>query len=130
VDLATARVQVVEQAAEVAGKIIVSPPKTDVGRRVVTLPSVAVDALADHLEQYAEPGPDGLAFTTPGGAYLLRSPFNRFVWRPAVALRYQDVMADRQAALASALDDLALAATRPRGTERARTGTHRARRQR
>jgi integrase len=38
VDLAGARVQVVEQAAEVAGKIIVSPPKTDAGRRVVTLP--------------------------------------------------------------------------------------------
>jgi integrase len=85
-----------------------------------------------------------------GGAHLLRSPFNRFVWRPAVeqvggldglrvhdlrhttatlaaaagattkelmermghtspavALRYQHVMADRQAQLASALDDLA-----------------------
>jgi hypothetical protein len=33
-----------------------------------------------------------------------------------VALRYQHEMADRQAALASALDDLALAATKPRGT--------------
>ena len=33
VDLAGARVQVVEQAAEVAGKIIVSPPKTEAGRR-------------------------------------------------------------------------------------------------
>ena len=33
VDLLGARVQVVEQAAEVAGKIIVSPPKTGAGRR-------------------------------------------------------------------------------------------------
>ena len=33
VDLAGARVQVVEQAAEVAGKIIVSAPKTDAGQR-------------------------------------------------------------------------------------------------
>jgi integrase len=41
VGLAGARVQVVEQAAEVAGRIIVSPPKTDAGRRVVTLPRVA-----------------------------------------------------------------------------------------
>ena len=32
---------------------------------------------------------------------------------PAVALRYQHVMADRQAQLASALDDLARAATHP-----------------
>jgi Phage integrase family len=158
-----ALVQVVEQAAEVAGKIIVSPPKTDAGRRVVTLPRVAVEALAAHLEEYAEPGLDGLVFTTPRGAYLLRSPFNRFVWRPAVeqvgldglrvhdlrhtaatlaaaagattkelmermghtspavALRYQHVMVDRQAALALALDDLARLATAPaKGTVRAR----------
>jgi integrase len=172
VDLAGARVQVVEQAAEVAGKIIVSPPKTDAGRRVVTLPRVAVEALAVHLEEYAESDPDGLVFTTPRGAYLLRSPFNRFVWRPAVeqvgldglrvhdlrhtaatlaaagattkelmermghtspavALRYQHVMADRQAQLASALDDLARSATRPaKGTGRARKGTQGARRRR
>ena len=32
---------------------------------------------------------------------------------PAVALRYQHVMADRQAQLASALDDLARLATTP-----------------
>jgi integrase len=146
---------VVEQAAEVAGKIIVSPPKTDAGRRVVTLPRVAAEALAAHLEEYAEPDPDGLVFTTPKGAHLLRSPFNRFVWRPAVeqvgldglrvhdlrhtaatlaaaagattkelmermghtspavALRYQHVMVDRQAALALALDDLARLAIAP-----------------
>jgi integrase len=162
------------QAAEVAGKIIVSPPKTDAGRRVVTLPKVAADLLAAaHLEEYAEPDPDGLVFTTPRGAHLLRSPFNRLVWRPpveqvgldglrvhdlrhnaatlaaaagattkelmermghtspAVALRYQHVMADRQAQLASALDDLARLATVPaKGTARARKGTQRARRRR
>jgi integrase len=50
---------------------------------------------------------------------------------PAVALRYQHVMADRQAQLASALDDLARAATaQPKGTRRARKGTQRARRRR
>jgi integrase len=139
----------------------------------VTLPRIVVAALAEHLEEYTEPGPDGLVFTTPKGAYLLRSPFNRFVWRPAVqqvgldglrvhdlrhtaatlaaaagattkelmermghasptvALRYQHVMADRQAALALALDDLARLATVPaKGTARARKGTQRARRRR
>jgi integrase len=50
---------------------------------------------------------------------------------PAVALRYQRVMADRQAQLASALDDLARAATAPaKGARRARKGTQRARRRR
>ena len=49
----------------------------------------------------------------------------------AVELRYQHVMADRQAQLASALDDLARSATAPtKGTARARKGTQRARRQR
>ena len=61
-----------------------SQPKTDAGRRIVTLPKVAVEALTAHLDDYAEPDPDGLVFTTPRGAHLLRSPFNRFVWRPAV----------------------------------------------
>jgi integrase len=173
VDLAGARVQVVEHAAEIAGRIIVSPPKTGAGRRVVTLPRVAAAALAAHLEEYADSDPDGLVFTTPRGAHLLRSPFNRFVWRPAVeqvgldglrvrdlrhtaatlaaavgattkelvermghtspavALRYQHVMADRQAQLASALDDLAWAATAPtKGTARARKDAQRARRRR
>jgi integrase len=44
VDLAGARVQVAEQAAEVAANIIVSPPKTEAGRRVVILPRVVVGA--------------------------------------------------------------------------------------
>jgi uroporphyrinogen-III synthase len=57
---------------------------SDTGRRVVTLPKVAVEALAAHLDEYAEPDPDSLVFTTPKGAHLLRSAFNRLVWRPAV----------------------------------------------
>jgi hypothetical protein len=48
---------------------------------------------------------------------------------PAVALRYQHVVADRQAQLASALDDLARSATAPtKRTPRAHKGTQRARR--
>jgi integrase len=148
VDLAGARIHVVEQAAEVAGKFIVSPPKTAAGQRVVVLPAVAVAALAEHLDAYAAPEPDGLVFPSGRGTYLQRSNFSRLVWRPAVqrlgldglrfhdlrhtaatlaaaagattkelmerighsspavALRYQHVMADRQAAIAAALNAL------------------------
>jgi integrase len=165
VDLAAARIHVVEQLAEVAGKFIVSPPKTAAGQRVVVLPAVAVAALADHLDDYAAPGPDGLVFPSGRGTYLQRSNFSRLVWRPAVqqlglgglrfhdlrhtaatlaaaagattkelmermghtspavALRYQHVMADRQAAIAAALDGLVREAengNRPAG--RARRG--------
>jgi integrase len=149
VDLAGARIQVVEQVAEVAGKFTVSPPKTAAGQRVVVLPAVAVAALADHLDDYAASDLDGLVFSTGRGTYLQRSNFSRLVWRPAVqqlgldglrfhdlrhtaatlaaaagattkelmermghtspavALRYQHVMADRQGAIAAALDGLA-----------------------
>jgi len=163
VDLAGARLHVVEQAAEVAGKFIIGPPKTDAGQRVVTLPTVAVTALAEHLDRYAAPGPDGLVFLSARGKHLARSSFRRLVWLPAVrmvgldglrvhdlrhtaatlaaatgattkelmermghtsprvALRYQHVMADRQAALAAALDDLARDAT---NTTQAEPGGH------
>jgi integrase len=148
VDLAGARIHVVEQLAEVAGKFIVSPPKTAAGQRVVVLPAVAVAAMAEHLDDYAAPEPDGLVFSSGRGTYLQRSNFSRLVWRPAVqrlgldglrfhdlrhtaatlaaaagattkelmermghtspavALRYQHVMADRQGAIAAALDGL------------------------
>jgi integrase len=76
--------ELVEQAAEVAGKFIVSPPKTDAGRRVVTLPALAVAALAEHLDRYAAPGPDGLVFLSARGRHLARSSFRRLVWLPAV----------------------------------------------
>jgi integrase len=163
VDLAGARIHVVEQLAEVAGKFIVAPPKTAAGQRVVVLPSVAVAALADHLDDYATHGPDGLVFPSGRGTYLQRSNFSRLVWRPAVqqlgldglrfhdlrhtaatlaaaagattkelmermghssptvALRYQHVMADRQAAIAAALDGLVREAengNRPAGRAR------------
>jgi integrase len=163
VDLAGARIHVVEQLAEVAGKFIVSPPKTAAGQRVVVLPAVAVAALADHLDDYAAPGPDGLVFPSGRGTYLQRSNFSRLVWRPAVqqlgldglrfhdlrhtaatlaaaagattkelmermghtspavALRYQHVMADRQGAIAAALDGLVREAengNRPAGRAR------------
>ena len=115
----------------------------------MTLPAVALEALAEHLGRYAMPGPDGLVFTSTAETYILRSNFSRWVWRPAVqrlgldglrfhdmrhtaatlaaaagattkelmerightspgvALRYQHIMADRQAALAGALHGLA-----------------------
>jgi integrase len=37
------------------------------------------------LDQYAQPGDDGLVFTGPNGARLRRSNFRRRVWLPALA---------------------------------------------
>jgi integrase len=152
VDLLHGRVTVAEQVAEVNGKLMAGPPKTEAGRRTVTLPAAAAVALAEHLAHFAEPGPDGLVFPAPEGGYLRRSNFNRRVWQPAtraagveelrfhdlrhsaatlalaagantrelmermghtspaVALRYQHVMAGRDQAIAAALDELVEAA--------------------
>ena len=60
----------VEQAAEVAAKFIESPPMTLAAQRVVVLPAVAV--LAEHLEEFAAPEPDGLVFPSGRGTYLVR----------------------------------------------------------
>jgi integrase len=129
------------------------PPKTEAGRRTVTLPAVAAAALAEHLATYSQSGPDGLVFTSTEGGLLRRSNFQRRVWRPATraagvaglrfhdlrhtsatlsiaagastrelmarmghsssaaALRYQHVMAGRDAAIAAALDELIEAAS-------------------
>jgi hypothetical protein len=43
-----------------------------------------IPSLRDHLDRYAEPGTDGLAFTGPRGALLRRSNFRRRVWLPAL----------------------------------------------
>ena len=113
----------------------------------MTLPTVAAEALAEHLGVYAEAGPDGLVFPAERGGPI-RSNFTRRVWIPttraagaegfrfhdlrhtaaalavaagastrelmvqmghsssAAALRYQHVMAGRDAAIAAALDEL------------------------
>jgi integrase len=168
VDLLHGRVVVAAQVAEVNGRLIPGPPKTEAGRRTVTLPAAAAVALAEHLAEYAEPGPDGLVFPAPEGGYLRRSNFSRRSWvpatraagveglrlhdlrhsaatlalaagantrelmermghtSPAVALRYQHVMAGRDQAIAAALDEIVQAAVelpseKPSGTVVART---------
>ena len=166
VDPLHGRVTVAEQVAEVNGQLIPGPPKTEAGRRTVTLPAVAAAALAEHLAEFAEPGPEGLVFPAPEGGYLRRSNFRRRWWlratraagveglrfhdrhsaatlalaagantrelmermghtSPAVALRYQHVMAGRDQAIAAALDALVQAAATlpPEGQVEGASGT-------
>jgi integrase len=172
VDLLHRRITVAEQLLEVRGRLGFGPPKTGAGQRTVTLPTVAAEALAEHLGVYAEDGPEGLVFPAERGGPISRSNFTRRVWIPATraagveglrfhdlrhtaatlaiaagastrelmvrmghsssaaALRYQHVMAGRDAAIAAALDELVQAAsarsddpaTARSGTRVARTG--------
>ena len=167
VDLLHGWVTVAEQVAEVNGQLLPSLPKTEAGRRTVTLPAVAAVALAEHLAEFAQPGPEGLVFPAPQGGYLRRSNFRRRWWvpatraagveglrvhdlrhsaatlalaagastrelmermghtSPAVALRYQHVMAGRDQAIATALDELIQAAANlpPKGSAKPPSGT-------
>jgi integrase len=88
VDLLHQRITVAEQATEIDGHFSWGPPKTEAGRRTVTLPAVAAAALAEHLAAYSEPGPEGLVFTSAEGGLLRRSNFNRRVWRPGHPSRW------------------------------------------
>jgi integrase len=97
VDLLHGRITVAEQVTETDGHFSWGPPKTEAGRRTVTLPAVAAAALAEHLATYSQPGPEGLVFTSTEGGLLRRSNFNRRVWRPATraaglaGLRFHDL---------------------------------------
>src|SRR5512132_3420348 len=170
VDLLHRQITVAEQLLEVRGRLTFGPTKTGAGLRTVTLPTVAAEALAEHLSVYAEAGPNGLVFPAARGGPIRRSNFTRRVWIPttraagveglrfhdlrhtaatlavaagastrelmvrmghsssAAALRYQHVMAGRDAAIAAALDELVRAAsTRSQDPAAAGSGTRVAR---
>ena len=83
--------------AEVNGQLIPGLPGTAAGRRTITLPAVAAVALAEHLTEFAEPGPEGRVFPAPKGGYLRRSNFRRRWWVRAIraagveGLRFHDL---------------------------------------
>ena len=77
IDLHAGTVEVVEQALELSGGTrVLGPPKTDAGRRTITMPAFVVDELADHMRRYVGPEPDAVVFTGPKGAPLRRGNWN------------------------------------------------------
>ena len=73
----------VEQSlAEVRGEFFVKPPKSEAGRRTVSLPSFIVDELTGHLTEHADNS--GLVFSAPSGGPIRRNNFRRRTWLPAV----------------------------------------------
>ena len=79
-------VEVRESVSYLAGGVRhVGPPKSEAGRRTVAVPPHIVGELRDHVDRYAEAGPDGLIFVGPKGGPLRNATFSRSVWRPALA---------------------------------------------
>ena len=82
-DLLARRVEVVEAAAEVNGRLAWGPTKTG-ERRTVPLPHFLAEQLGAHLADRPH-GPDDLVFTRPGGGPLRASKRGERYFRPAVA---------------------------------------------
>jgi len=80
-DLDKCLVEVVASAADLRdGTRIVGEPKSFAGRRRVAIPEVVSNVLRDHLDDYSEPGGEGLVFVGPKGGPLRRGNFSG-VWR-------------------------------------------------
>jgi integrase len=82
VDLATGTVTVEEQMVSLdGGRRLLTEPKTEAGRRVVALPQLVLDSLAEDLDGIGE-DPDSLLFPAEGGGLLPATTFYKH-WRRA-----------------------------------------------
>lgn len=68
-------VKVRGSVAEVDGKFIEGPTKSEAGRRDVAIPEVIVPELRAHLDEHAQAGDDGRVFVGPTGAIPRRTNF-------------------------------------------------------
>jgi len=83
VDIVHATVRVEFQAVELrTGDRIVTPPKTEAGRRVVHLPAIVVEVLNEHLGRYVSARPAALVFTGPLSDGLRRATLYK-AWNQA-----------------------------------------------
>ncbi|MCU1428668.1 MAG: site-specific integrase [Actinomycetia bacterium] len=83
VDLRAATVRVEEQATQMmSGERLIGPPKSAAGKRTISLPAIAVEALSSHVERFVQTDDEAYVFTAPGGAPLDKATLYRS-WRVA-----------------------------------------------
>jgi integrase len=68
-------------ATRVENKLVVGPPKTDAGRRDITVPPHVAVQLREHMHTRTEAGPDAFVFTTTRGQRLSTTAFTKAVKR-------------------------------------------------
>lgn len=78
-------VTVDENAPEVAGVRVLGPPKSEAGRRTVTIPATIMSDLLDHLQRFVGAEPEAWVFTGPRGGPM-RQNYISVQWRKALAL--------------------------------------------
>jgi len=67
-----------------AGGHAYGPPKSAASRRVVIIPDLIIDQVAEHVATAVGPAPTDLIFTSPEGAPMHHGNFRKRVWLPAV----------------------------------------------
>jgi hypothetical protein len=61
-------VRIARQLCEVAGRQpFLAPPKSDAGKRTVSIPSLIAADISSHLDAFTQPEADALVFTSPHG---------------------------------------------------------------
>jgi integrase len=84
IDLTSMELRVRKATAEMEdGTQIDDDPKSEAGKRPITLPAALKADIELHLARYAQPGPDGRLFVGPNGAVPRRRNFNR-IWKKAL----------------------------------------------
>lgn len=69
------------------GRVVEGPPKSELGRRTLSVPAPLLEMLAEHLARRGLTGadPEALVFAAPHGGVLRFDNWRRRVWRPACA---------------------------------------------
>lgn len=86
-DLVARTVRVREQLVELNhGEMVLGPPKSRAGKRVVGIPAVIVPELTEHLGAFVDDRPDAFVFLGAGGGFLRGGNFRRESnWSQALA---------------------------------------------
>jgi integrase len=121
IDFLNRRLTVAEQATRIAhGRVLFGPPKSDAGRRTITLPAVLVDMLAAHLAArgLSAADHDELVFVAPEGGVIDYGHWRLRVWLPACeavglqGLTFHDLRRANATALVAEHVDIKTAQTR------------------
>jgi integrase len=82
IDLERGVVRVARGVVRVDGGVVVGTPKSDAGRRTVSIPPHLRPAVEDHLARHVKAAPDALLFPARHGGHMAPSTLYK-VWYPA-----------------------------------------------
>ena len=80
IDLDRATVTVLEQIGFVNGEMVAGPPKSDAGRRIVSIPASVIPEIREHLDRFVASDTDAFVFRGAKGALPARSNWS-VLWR-------------------------------------------------